>query len=72
MRQGLLSKRMFRTGQAVPLEGLYEDLWGCCLPLLRDVSFPPHPTMGDSKWSYKGPLGMGLPHWKRAAGKEAK
>lgn len=69
MRPGLLEKRIFKSGQVVPLDGIYGNLWGGWLPLIQGDVFPPHPAMGESKWTYRGALGSGLPEWKRADGK---
>ncbi|QHW30978.1 hypothetical protein GZH47_09020 [Paenibacillus rhizovicinus] len=66
LKPELLSKRIFRSGQVVPLDGLYGNMWGGSLPLLQGDLFPRHPVMGDAKWTYQGTLGMGLPQMKRS------
>jgi hypothetical protein len=53
--------RRFASGQFVPFDGMYSDVWGGLLPLLQGELFPSHREMGDSKWSYTGPLSSGLP-----------
>ncbi|SFJ48116.1 hypothetical protein SAMN02799624_04653 [Paenibacillus sp. UNC496MF] len=68
MRTEWLAKRMFRSGQQVPLDGEYGDLWGTRLALFKGDLFPFHPQMGDSRWSYRGPFGMGMPAWKGPGG----
>ncbi|NBD23765.1 hypothetical protein [Paenibacillus glycinis] len=67
LRPELLTKRIFRSGQLVPLDGMYGDLWGSFLPLLQGETFPSHREMGESKWTYKGSLGMGLPEERKRA-----
>ncbi|WP_219835662.1 hypothetical protein [Paenibacillus sp. R14(2021)] len=64
-KSGMLSKRIFRSGQLVLVEGMYGDLWGDWLPLMQGDTFPQHPEMGDTKWTYSGPLGtrLPLPRW---------
>ncbi|MBD2867922.1 hypothetical protein [Paenibacillus arenilitoris] len=47
-------KRRFRSGQWVEFDGLYSDDWGGDLMLLQGESFPVHPVMGDTRWTYAG------------------
>ncbi|QHT59771.1 hypothetical protein GXP70_07265 [Paenibacillus lycopersici] len=68
-RRELLAQRIFMSGQTVPQDGVYGNLWGGWLPLLQGDRFPQHPGMDDTKWTYQGTLTAGLPQWKRADGK---
>ncbi|WP_308638335.1 hypothetical protein [Paenibacillus silvisoli] len=61
------AKRYYKSGQFVPLDGLYGDMWGGWLPFMKGDQFPSHPTMGASKWSYEGPLATGLPELRKAS-----
>ncbi|BBH21890.1 hypothetical protein Back11_32350 [Paenibacillus baekrokdamisoli] len=53
-------RRRFLSGQFVPFDGMFKDIWGGCLPLLQGEFFPVHPDMGQSRWTYEGPLLFGL------------
>lgn len=55
------AKRYYKSGEFVPFDGMYGDVWGGWLPLIQGDRFPAHPDMGVSKWLYQGPLETGLP-----------
>ncbi|WP_274652904.1 hypothetical protein [Paenibacillus humicola] len=55
-RDGFKGGKRFSAGQPVPADGLYDDIWGSRLPLVRGDRFPCDPVMGRSKWRYAGPL----------------
>lgn len=59
------TERVYRSGQPVPVDGMYGDVWGSLLPLLQGDTFPLHPAMGESKWTFRGALDTGFPAWKR-------
>ncbi|WP_040711819.1 hypothetical protein [Paenibacillus curdlanolyticus] len=44
--------RRFKTGTSVLYDGIYTDGWGGELLLLRGESFPRHPEMGATTWTY--------------------
>ncbi|AZN39903.1 hypothetical protein [Paenibacillus albus] len=54
-------KRYYKSGEFVPFDGMYGDVWGSWLPLIQGDRFPAHPEMGLSKWLYHGTLATGLP-----------
>ena len=60
IEDGDTGRRRFASGQFVPFDGMFTDIWGGGLPLLQGELFPLHPDMGESKWTYAGPLSHGL------------
>ena len=69
------TKRKYKSGHLVQVEGLYNDEWGGALLLLQGDVFPVHPHMGDTSWTYAGPFGESRhrapqrkDHWVTAGG----
>ncbi|MBB3113008.1 hypothetical protein FHS18_005110 [Paenibacillus phyllosphaerae] len=54
------AKWTFISGQEVAYDGVYTNVWGGRLPLVRGDRFPMHPEMGACRWTYSGPLGERL------------
>lgn len=48
------TRRRYKSGSSVQLEGVYADEWGGVLLLLQGDVFPTHPQMGATSWTYKG------------------
>ena len=55
LEDGDTGRRRFASGQFVPFDGMFTDIWGGGLPLLQGELFPLHTDMGESKWTYAGP-----------------
>ncbi|SEP11352.1 hypothetical protein [Paenibacillus sp. OV219] len=67
MKSENASKRYYKSGEFVPFDGIYGDVWGGWLPLIQGDLFPAHPEMGISKWLYHGSLATGLPEQRKGS-----
>ncbi|MFC5651892.1 hypothetical protein ACFPYJ_22770 [Paenibacillus solisilvae] len=56
LRESVGGRRRFASGQFVPFDGIFNDIWGGGLPLLKGELFPLNPDMGESRWTYAGPI----------------